>query len=141
MESLTLMKMTKATALIGGFSILAIVIIAIWVLLMMRLLKSNVSAKEIENANVELEAGDWLLGIIKFGGIILCPIALYFILYFMWGGFNLCAWLLGFKYIDDIFKTFVFAMLELFFVGLGISATIGWVKIMAKESAVKRGNK
>ena len=141
METLTLMKMIKATALIGGFSILAIVIVSIWVSLMIRLLKSNVSAKEIENANVELEAGDWLLGIIKFGGIILCPIAFYYILYFMWGGFNLCAWLWGFKYIDDIFKAFVPAMFGLFFVALGVFAGFQWIKEIAKESAVKRGNK
>ena len=140
METLTLMKMVKATALIGGFSILAIVIISIWVLLMMRLLKSNVSAKEIENANVELEAGDWLLGIIKLGGIILCPIAFYFIVKFMWVGFNLCAWLWGFRRISEIFEAFVPAILGLFFVILGFVSAIGIIRIMAKEFAIKRGN-
>ena len=102
--------------------------------------KSNVSAKEIENANVELEAGDWLLGIIKFGGIILCPIALYWILRFMLSVFVVCVWLLDFGRIDDIFKAFVPAMLGLLFVALGVFISFQWIKDIAKESAVKRGN-
>lgn len=137
----TLMQTIKATVLIGGFSILGIVIITIWVLLMMKLLKSNVSAEEIESANVELNAGDWLLGVIKFGGIILCPIAFYFICSFIWAAFNLCAWLWGFKHIDDILKAFIPAMFWLFFVILGVCVGFQWIKHIAKEFAAKRGNK
>lgn len=141
METLTLMKMTKATALFGGFAILLIAIVVVFAFLMFRLIKSNVSAEECNNSNVELEAGDWLLGIIKFVGLILCFAAFCGIVAFAGGIFEILYRLLGFRNIEEIFSVFVLGIIFISFVGFGIYSVFGFIKISAKESAVKRGNK
>lgn len=138
METLTLMKMTKATALFGGFLIVLIAIVVVFMFLIWQLLKSNVSAKERESVNVKkLEAGDWLLGIVKFSGLIICPIVFCGIVYFANGVFEVFYRFLGFRNIQEIFELFVLSMLGLFFVGFVIFASFQCIKDMAKESAVK----
>ena len=140
METLTLMKMTKATALFGGFVILLVAISAVFAFLMWRILKSNVSAEECESANVELEAGDWLLGIVKLVGLILCFAAFGFILSFSNGIFEILYRLLGFRNIEEIFSVFMLGIIFISFVGFAIYSVFGFIKMSAKESAVKRGN-
>lgn len=141
MESLTLMKMTKATALFGGFVILLIAIIVVFAFIMWRLLRSSVSAEERNNSNVELEAGDWLLGIVKLVGLILCFVAFCGIVSFSNAIFELLYRLLGFRNIEEIFSVFMLGIIFISFVGFGIYSVFGFIKISAEESAVKRGNK
>lgn len=142
METLTLMKMTKATALFGGFAILLIALIVVFAFVMWRLLlQSNVSAEERNNSNVELEAGDWLLGIVKFVGLILCFAAFCGIVSFSNAIFEILYRLLGFRNIEEIFGVFMLGIIFISFVGFGIYSVFGFIKISAEESAVKRGNK
>lgn len=134
-------KMIQSIALVSGFLIVNIVLLGIFMAIVWWFLKSAVNLKSAEckdaSVGVEIEAKDWLLSIVKFGAMTLCFISVPFIAQFVWDKYEVLCLKLGIR-AESTFEMFVLGISFMFFVVIGIVASIGWVKIIAKESAVER---